>query len=107
MLKDSSHAYRSITARFEEFLEKGWDRVDLLCCAMTRNGHHGLLFSIRQGWEIGRIAPWCCELITKASGSGKRAMQTYFRTGPLHQIMHRHGLALDAVYPPEFRRPVQ
>jgi len=102
MLADHPDAYRKIKARYNDFMDAGWSREDLLCCALQQHGHHGLLMHLRPGFDIGEIRAHVCELLAKPDGRGTRARLLHTRGDNFHAL-RRQGLSPFEIVPAELR----
>ena len=92
-------ALSKIRSRWDEFQCYGWSQHDLVCCAATKYGHHGLALLLRRDQTIGRIWTWCCEVLGGVAGNGERAQLIYWRSAPLCALLATVG----DVIPPELR----
>lgn len=84
------------------FRAAGWTMSDLTCCGLKPYDHHGLAFALR-GREIGRIFPWCCELLCSVAGDGKRSRLFHWRRAPLATLLATIGDVVPAVLKEEWR----
>lgn len=94
-------ALDKIRQRYQDFLAAGWSQADLTCCATKRYEHHGLALYLRPNQDLGRIWPWCCEILGSSTGNGERARLHFWRQMPLVQLLHCYG---PDVIPDEIKR---
>lgn len=95
-------AEAKIEARVDEFALLGWSDDDLF--GIGPYGYKGLAYSLRPGYDIGRIWEWVCEILCPRVPGRSRVWQVYSRRYPiaaLYVLDGRH------VYPAELGSEVQ
>lgn len=91
---DYTHALDKIRPRWPEFFAAGWSQLELTCCDLARHGHHGLALALRPDWDLGRIWPWCCEILASRTGTGERSRLYYWRSAPEASLLATVGLSI-------------
>lgn len=89
-----------IHERWQDFLDAGWSPEDLVARKAKDFEYHGLAWGLAPWHDIGRIWPWCCEILSSTWASGERVRLTHWRGKPQLTLLHEHG---KKIVPPGMR----
>lgn len=93
------HALAKCRERWSDFEAAGWRKDDILFRHPKSYGYHGLAWCLQEYQDIGRIFPYCVEILGRPSNTGERSRLYYARGEPSATLVARHGR--DAIFPPE------
>ena len=99
------HALAKCRERWSDFEAAGWSKDHILFRHPQSYGYHGLAWRLKEHQDLGRIFPFCVEILGRPSSTGELSRLHYWKGEPYATLAARHGRL--AIVPPQLHRSQQ